>query len=137
VIAGATAAVILALLGLIHVYWAAGGAIGKGAAIPTRDGNPMLHPTPLTTSLVAIALLALAALIAIKIGWIAAHGIEGSVRAGLWIGAGLFLLRAVGDFRYVGFFKRVRATRFARLDTLIYSPLCLLLAALIAISVIS
>ena len=31
----------------------------------------------------------------------------------------VFLARAVGDFRYVGFFKRVRGTRFARLDTIL------------------
>ena len=37
--------------------------------------------------------------------------------------------RAVGDFRLVGFFKRVRGTRFARLDTMLFTPLCLLLAA--------
>jgi hypothetical protein len=36
--------------------------------------------------------------------------------------------RAVGEFKYVGFFKRVRGSKFARLDTLVYSPLCLLLA---------
>jgi hypothetical protein len=38
----------------------------------------------------------------------------------------------VGEFKYVGFFKRVRGTRFATLDTLVYSPLCLLLAAGVA-----
>jgi hypothetical protein len=40
--------------------------------------------------------------------------------------------RAVGEFKYVGFFKRVRGSRFATLDTWIYSPLCLLLAAGVA-----
>jgi hypothetical protein len=34
----------------------------------------------------------------------------------------------VGDFRLVGFFKRVRGNAFARLDTLVYAPLCLVLA---------
>ena len=43
-------------------------------------------------------------------------------------------LRAIGDFRYVGFFKRVRDSSFARLDTLAYSPLCAGLAVLIGIS---
>jgi hypothetical protein len=43
------------------------------------------------------------------------------------------LARAVGEFRYVGFFKRVRGSRFARLDTLIYSPVCLLLAVGVAL----
>jgi uncharacterized membrane protein YbhN (UPF0104 family) len=41
----------------------------------------------------------------------------------------VLLARAVGDFRYIGFFKRVRDTRFARLDTRYYSPVALLLAA--------
>jgi len=40
---------------------------------------------------------------------------------------GLFM-RAVGEFKCVGFFQRVRGSRFATLDTLVYSPLCLLLA---------
>ena len=35
--------------------------------------------------------------------------------------------RAVGDFRLVGFFKRVRGTRFARMDSVLYAPLCLVL----------
>jgi hypothetical protein len=43
------------------------------------------------------------------------------------------LLRAVGEFRYVGLFKRVRGTKFAVLDTFVYSPLCLLLGAGVAL----
>ncbi len=42
--------------------------------------------------------------------------------------AAVLLLRAVGDRRYVGAFKRVRGTRFARWDTWVYSPLCAVLA---------
>jgi hypothetical protein len=38
-------------------------------------------------------------------------------------------LRTIGDFRLVGVFKRVRGTRFARLDSIAFAPLCLLLAA--------
>ena len=37
-------------------------------------------------------------------------------------------MRAAADFRLVGFFKRIRHTHFARLDTAVYSPLCLALA---------
>ncbi|MBX3325917.1 MAG: DUF3995 domain-containing protein [Nitrospira sp.] len=40
----------------------------------------------------------------------------------------ILLLRAIGDFRLVGFWKRIRKTRFARLDTAVSSPLCLVLA---------
>jgi hypothetical protein len=35
--------------------------------------------------------------------------------------------RAVGDFNYIGFFKRRRTTAFAGLDTRLYSPLALAL----------
>jgi len=42
---------------------------------------------------------------------------------------GIFGLRAVGDFRWVGFFKRERGGAFAVRDTWIYSPLCALLSA--------
>lgn len=34
------------------------------------------------------------------------------------------LARAVGDFRLVGFFKKVKGSEFALMDTLLYSPLC-------------
>ena len=41
----------------------------------------------------------------------------------------VFALRALGEFKWVGFFKSVRDTRFARLDTWLYSPLCAGMAA--------
>jgi hypothetical protein len=53
--------------------------------------------------------------------------------AGVWGLSVIMLLRFVGDFRSVGVFKRDRGTRFARLDTLYFSPLCLALATLSAI----
>jgi Protein of unknown function (DUF3995) len=45
----------------------------------------------------------------------------------------VLIVRAIGDFRLVGFFKRVRGSRFARMDTLLYSPLCLALGAALAV----
>ena len=39
----------------------------------------------------------------------------------------VLLLRAIGDFNLVGFFKRIRGSAFARMDTWFYSPLCVLL----------
>jgi hypothetical protein len=44
----------------------------------------------------------------------------------------VFAARAIGDFRLVGFFKTRGDGAFAWLDTWVYSPLCLLLAAAIA-----
>jgi uncharacterized protein DUF3995 len=133
-IAGTIAAIILAALAIIHFYWAFGGTFGKSSAIPSQNGKPLFTPTRFTTIPVALGLIAMAALIAAKAGWIAAPANSRFVHAGLWVVAAIFLLRAIGDFRYVGFFKRYRDTRFAKLDTLAYSPLCLLLACLMMIS---
>jgi hypothetical protein len=133
-VASQTAWLLLSGLGVLHFYWAAGGTKGKDAAIPTKDGRPLLHPTPLGTAVVGLVLFAMAALTAVRIGWIAAPAFARPLNVGLWLLSALFLLRAIGDFRYVGFFKRVRDSRFAKLDTVAYSPLCMCLAGLLAIS---
>lgn len=49
---------------------------------------------------------------------------------GLWLIAGIFLLRSIGDFTYVGFFKTIKHTPFGKNDTQYYSPLCLAIALL-------
>ncbi len=46
---------------------------------------------------------------------------------GLYVIGSIFLLRAIGDFKYVGFFKSIKNTEFGRMDTQFYSPLCLYL----------
>jgi hypothetical protein len=91
----------LGALALMHVYWASGGRFGRAAAVPEVDGQRAFVPSTGGTLTVAAALFFAAAVVAIA--------------------------RAVGDFRLVGFFKRVRGTNFARLDTAVFAPLCLLL----------
>lgn len=39
---------------------------------------------------------------------------------------GVLVLRAVGEFKYVGFFKRVKGSKFATYDSWLFSPFCLL-----------
>ena len=57
----------------------------------------------------------------------------GLLRLGTWGLAAAFAARAVGDFRFVGLFKRVRGTRFACWDSLLFTPLCLVIALSAAI----
>lgn len=115
-------AVILTALGGIHLYWAAGGDYGVRSAIPSIPGGQALfEPGPWGTTLVALLLLAGAA---IALGPLPFQAI---LLRGMGI---LFLLRAVGEFRYVGIFKRVRNTQFAYWDTRLFSPLCVLLSLL-------
>lgn len=46
-----------------------------------------------------------------------------------WIIALLFFIRAIGDFKYVGFFKSVKQTTFGTMDTTYYAPLCLVISS--------
>jgi hypothetical protein len=129
VVASCVAGVLLTLA-LVHIYWAAGGTAGVGAAVPMRaDGAAVFTPRRTATGAVALGLALAAALVLGRAGVAPRVGPPGVYRWGTWaLGAG-FALRAVGEFRYVGLFKRERQTRFARLDTRVYTPLCAALAA--------
>jgi hypothetical protein len=120
--------ILLAISG-IHFFWAFGGRWGAAAAIPTNtEGKTMLKPDIFATLVVAFGILAMALLHLEKVQilslpiptWINSYGLK--------IIAGIFLLRAIGDFRYVGFFKKFKETKFAIYDTKYYSPLCLILS---------
>jgi hypothetical protein len=125
------ACLLLAALAAVHFYWALGGAAGKAGSIPSSGGRPLFEPGPGMTALVGAALLAMAALVAAAASLIPAPGPAWLVKAATGALALVFLARAVGDFRHVGFFKRMKHGVFARRDTCLYSPLCLALAALI------
>ena len=129
VIALASALVLGALSGL-HVYWALGGRWGGAAAVPTRPGGPpTFAPSEAGTLAVAAALAVAAYLILVRGGLARPVGPGWLYAAGAW-GLGLvFVARAVGDFRYVGLFKRVRGTPFAVRDDWLYVPLCAALGA--------
>lgn len=112
---------IFALLGLLHFYWAVRGVSGNSAAIPEVEGTPVFRPSRAATAAVGMVLLGTAAIVLMQVKLLVAGA------------AVVLFLRAIGDFRLVGFFKRVRGSRFARLDTLLYSPLCLALGAALAL----
>jgi hypothetical protein len=71
-------------------------------------------------------------LVAGKAGWMSTGPLSTIFDAGLWGLALVFMLRAVGNLRTFGFFKNITGTPFARWDTWLYSPLCLLIALLAA-----
>jgi hypothetical protein len=119
--------VVFLSLASIHVYWAFGGKWGWEGAIPTLDGEALFNPGRYSTLLVAMALLA-AAIVSLWRGLSADIGPMWIPHTGIWVIAGVFTLRAIGDFRYYGLFKKERDTIFARNDSRIYVPLCLAIA---------
>lgn len=129
-----TLAGVFALIAALHFYWATGGQWGLTAAIPDlpqADGTtrPAFVPGALATAVVGLIFAGVALTLLMYSAWLP------SILPAVWlrIVVGLLgvvlLLRAIGDFKYVGFTKRVKGTLFAKMDTRFYSPLCLLLGA--------
>jgi hypothetical protein len=118
---------VMAALAFVHIYWAMGGRIGKSAAIPEINRQSAFVPSKTATLLVAAALMFAATVVAVAGGLVAKRGFGGLFRMLAFGLSATFVARAVGDFRLVGFFKRNRGTRFSRLDTLVFSPLCMAL----------
>ena len=129
-ILGILLAVIFAILSLFHLYWAAGGRFGGSAIIPTVGGKSLFKPSSFATILVAAALCAAMLVVLGRLKMWGAFVPSWIFYSGTWVIGLLFLLRAIGDFRYVGFFKSVTDTNFAYWDTILFSPLCLLIAVI-------
>lgn len=127
VAAGITASV-LAVLGAVHVYWALGGRRGAVAAIPQRETVPLFSPTRAATLTVALLLLGAALLVVARVAYHGDAVPSWALAAAVGTVGTVCALRAVGDFRWVGFFKRHRTGPFARRDTWLYSPLSAALA---------
>ena len=120
---------IFLVLAGIHFYWAGGGKWGFLNALPEDEqGQKVMAPGPGLTVLVAIALLIPVLHFVNEMGLIRLP-ISADVAYAATVLIGLvFLGRAIGDFRYVGFFKQVRHTDFAVQDARYFTPLCLIIA---------
>jgi len=125
---GIVLVLIFACLSVLHIFWALGGSWGSEVAIPSANGKRTMNPSALATVLVAVALLMAMFTILGRLGVLGAVlppwvFYWGSLGISL-----IFLLRAIGDFRVVGFFKQIRDTGFAHWDTMLFSPLCLFIS---------
>ncbi|WP_018759129.1 DUF3995 domain-containing protein [Paenibacillus terrigena] len=126
-IAWVVSGILLVVSGL-HFYWAFGGKRGNSAVIPTNGSEKLFQPLPIGTSMVGL-LLALAAWIALEWSSVIKPLLFSDLllQVGGWVVAAVFIIRGIGDFKWVGLFKRKKGTVFAKWDSRLYSPLCLLL----------
>lgn len=126
---GATLAVIFLLLSAIHFYWAFGGKWGIDVAIPTNDNSiQTLKPPTIATIIVGIGLLLFGLFYMAQIEFFSAKLPSWLPLYVGWILPSIFLLRVIGDFKYVGLFKKIKMTKFAKSDTKYFIPLCAFLA---------
>jgi hypothetical protein len=125
-------AIPLVVLALVHVFWAIGGDAGLGAAVPSRaDGVALVRPGLVPTLIVAVGLVGVALVVLVRVRLVPGIGSPALYRWASWAAGAAFALRTIGEFRYVGLFKRVRGTRFAAWDNAVYTPLCAMLSAAI------
>ena len=123
ILLGIIISLLLIAISAIHFYWAAGGKWGAAAAVPQMKGKLAFQPGRGITAFVALIFLAFAAAIFSRTTFSLPFLPEKWAQAGVWVIAVLFILRAIGDFRFVGFTKKVKGSVFARLDSRFYSPL--------------
>lgn len=128
-ILASVAALFLMILSIIHVYWAFGGSWGSTVAVPRKPGGEALF-RPRMPETIAVAVLLLIACLSLLVQSGVTQFMDANpyIRYICVVCAFVFFLRAVGEFNYMGFFKRVKHTPFAVNDTKYYSPLCLFLS---------
>jgi Protein of unknown function (DUF3995) len=119
---GISTAAVLFVLSLLHVYWAAGGSWGSGLTIPRQDGRPLFEPPPAATLVVALLLLSAGLIVLARLGLWGRTLPRWPFVAGTWTLVVVFAGRVVGDFKWFGVFKRMRASPFAWWDTWLYVP---------------
>ena len=120
-------AIAFAVLAILHIYWASGGRLNIRKMVPVAGGEPLFIPGPVGTFVVAVILICFT-MVALGLGFYNMVSVACQPYleiAGYTIG-GVLVLRSIGEFRYVGFFKRVRGSEFAKIDSWVYSPFCLL-----------
>lgn len=134
---------ILGPISILHFYWALGGMWGFANALPTKEnGERLFTPKKIHSFIVGAGLLGIVGLLV----YVFVKMINNDPTFlrdipytpfflfGLGI---LFIFRGIGDFRYVGFFKKIKDTKFGRMDTKFFSPLCILIGLLFFLASIS
>jgi hypothetical protein len=119
---------IFIMMSFVHVYWALSGNLGKSGVLPTlHDGNPVIDPGIIGTFAVAAAMGIFAFITVGDLGIYEAFIPHDVIKYATIVIGVIFMLRAMGDFKYMGFFKKIKGTHFARNDSSYFSPLCLYL----------
>lgn len=117
---------IFAVLSGFHFYWLFGGTWGTKKVIPTKNNEEATPSIPkFATLIVALALLSAGLIYLMKAGYITIQIPNWMTNFAYWFIPSIFIVRAIGEFNYVGFFKKIKNTEFAKADSTIFAPLCL------------
>jgi len=125
-------ATVFFILSAIHVYWGLGGKWAIADAYPTKEDGTALAKVPgvMATFIVATGLFVFGIFYLINEKLLSLPLPAYLSDYGYWVITFIFALRAVGDFKYVGLFKKIKTTSFGKKDTAIYTPLCIFISSL-------
>ena len=123
--------IVFFVLAILHFNWAFGGKLGFSVTIPTqKNGIKVINPKKRDSAIVGFVLTLFALFYCIKSGIIEYYLPDWAFNLSSWTIPILFILRAIGEFKYVGFFKSIKTTDFAKMDTKLFSPLSLVIGIL-------
>ena len=120
-------AAVFALLSAFH-FVGAFGVWGRLPILPVMPDRPTLPTASSAAYLSVAAALALAALVVLARADLLLTSVPPMLSTLACLGLGvIFVLRAMGEFDMLGFFKSIKGTDFAFWDTWLYTPLSLVL----------
>jgi hypothetical protein len=116
----------LAVAIAFHFYWGIGGQYGRNVAVPQREDETLLFEPTATATLAVAAVLSIV-LVALVIYVMRVNVLlpRSLLRSGMALLAVIFLACGLSWHPYIGLFKAIRTTPFARNDTRFYSPGCI------------
>jgi len=127
--------IIFLIISFFHFYWAFGGPIGKTESVPITDKGILLFKP----GFLACFIVGLGFLIFIFLLYLPSLNLlpERLSKGLLWLLAIVFLMRVIGDFNYLGIFKKVKNTSFSKSDNRYFVPLCFLIMILIIAKILA
>ena len=97
---------ILLFLSLLHFYWVTGRQWSLHDALPQDDsGKAIFQPSRIASFMVGLGLLSMSFFFAVESQWIHFFMPKYVLKYAPFIIGGIFILRSIGDFNYVGFSK--------------------------------
>ncbi len=121
--------VVFFLLGALHFYWAVGGKWATDEVVPTKPtGEKLFSTSALSCVIVGSGLWLFAFVHVVNARLIFVNTTLPVIHYATLAMGIVFLVRFVGDFKWVGILKKVKDTSFGKNDTLYYAPLCLFLS---------
>ena len=120
--------IIFVVISAFHFYWVIGKQkVDLQPVIPHINGKPVFVPTKIGGGFIATLLIGASILVYLNANNIWPFIPESFYKIALGMLSITMLLRAIGEFKLVGFFKKIKNSKFAEMDTKYYSPLCLYL----------